>query len=88
MELSALGWGWGLREGFMKKIAVLLDFVQMRGGGSCPNFLSTFHKLYIESILGWRGRGRPLPKFFGTLAIKKVVKVVQIRGRGGGVEVI
>ena len=25
-----------VREGFMKKIAVLLDFVQMRGGGPCP----------------------------------------------------
>ena len=28
-----------------------------------------------------------MPKFFGTLAFKKVVQVVQIRGRGG-VEVI
>ena len=32
------------RDGLPKKIAVLLDFVQMRGGGPCPNFLSTFHK--------------------------------------------
>ena len=31
-----------------KKVAVLLDFVSMRGGGPCPNFLSTFHKLYIR----------------------------------------
>ena len=29
-----------------KKVAVILDFVQMRGGGvPCPNFVSTFHKL-------------------------------------------
>ena len=32
-----------------KKVAVLLDFVQMRGGG-LPKFLSVFHKLYIGSI--------------------------------------
>ena len=35
-----------------KKTAVLLGFVQMRGGGPCPNFLSTFHKLFIGSIWG------------------------------------
>ena len=27
-----------------KKVTVLLDFVQMRGGGPCRNFLSTFRK--------------------------------------------
>ena len=27
-----------------KKIALLLDFVQIRGGGPCPNFLAPFHK--------------------------------------------
>ena len=36
-----------LGEGLPKKVAVPLDFVQLRGGGPCPNFLSTFHKLYI-----------------------------------------
>ena len=61
-----------LRDGLPKKIAVLLDFVQ---------FSQT---IYIGTTWGWGGRGRPLPKFFGTLAFKKVVKVVQIRGRGGG----
>ena len=32
-----------------KKVAVLLDFVQMRDGGGvpCPIFLSTFHKVCI-----------------------------------------
>ena len=41
---------WGKKLGtFSRKNAVLLDFVQMRGGGGpCPNFLSTFHKLYIR----------------------------------------
>ena len=32
---------------YEKKVAVLLDFVQMRGGGPCPNLLSTFHKCII-----------------------------------------
>ena len=36
-----------LRKGFPKKSAVLLDSVQMRGERALPNFLSTFHKLYI-----------------------------------------
>ena len=49
-----------------KKVAVLLDFVQMRGGGPCPNFLFTFHKLYIGSILGWGG-GRPI--FFWHIGV-------------------
>ena len=67
-----------------KKVAVLLDFVQMRGGRALPNFFVHFSQtVYIGSIWGWGGRGRPLPKFFGTLASKKVVQVVQIRGRGG-----
>ena len=64
----------GLRDGLPKKIAVLLDFVLMRGGGPCPNFLSTFHKLYILGQFGeWDGEGRgdPCPKFFGTLVFKK-----------------
>ena len=32
-----------LREGYTKKVAVLLDFVQMRGG-ALPKFLNPFHK--------------------------------------------
>ena len=58
-----------------KKVAVLLDFVQMRGGGrAVPKFLVHFSQtIYIGSIWGWGGRGRALPKFIGTLALKKVV---------------
>ena len=42
-----------LREGLPKKVAVLLDFVQIRGGGRpCPIFLSTFHKLFILGQFG------------------------------------
>ena len=67
-----------------KKVAVLFDIVRMRGGGPCPNFLSTFHKLYILGQFGdGEGGVDPCPIFFGTLALKKVVQVVQIRGRGG-----
>ena len=76
-----------LREGFPKKVAVLLDFVQLRGGGPCPNFLSTFHKLYILGQFGdGEGGGDPCPNFLAHWRSKKVVQVVQIRGRG--VEVI
>ena len=58
-----------LGEGLLKKVAVPLDFVQLRGGGPCPNFLSTFHKVYILGQFG--DLGRPLPEFVGTLALKK-----------------
>ena len=55
-----------LRDGFTKKVAVLLDFVQMGGRGACLNFLSNFHKLYIESIWGW-GRGVRYPTWFNSM---------------------
>ena len=56
------------------------SFLGLRGPLVVP-----FHKLYIGSIWGWGGGGgRPLPKFFGTLAFKKVVHVAQIGGWGGG----
>ena len=63
---------------FPQKIAVLLDFVQMRRGGRArPKFfVHSSQTVYIGSILGWGGRGRPLPKFFATLALKKLVQVV------------
>ena len=68
-----------------KKVAVLLDFVPMRGErGPCPNFLSTFQKLYILSQFGdGEGGGDPGPNFLAHWRSKKVVQVVQIRGRGG-----
>ena len=79
-----------LREGFPKKVAVLLDLVQMRrGGGPCQKFLSTFHKLYILDQFGHgEGGGDPCPIFLAHWRSKKVVQVVHIRGSGGGVEVI
>ena len=37
-----------LREGFTKKVAVLLDFVQMRGGGGPAQF---FSHLFLNALL-------------------------------------
>ena len=73
-----------------KKVAVLLYFVQIRGGSALPKFFVHFSQtVYIGSIWGWGGRGRPLAKFFlAYWRSKKVVQVVHIRGRGRGVEVI
>ena len=45
-----------------KKVAVLLDFVQMRGGGLPKFFVHFSQTVYIGSIWGWGGRGRPLDK--------------------------
>ena len=51
----------------------------------CPNFLSTFHKLYILGQFGdGEGGGDPCPNFLAHWRSKKVVQVVQIRGRGWG----
>ena len=73
-----------MRDGLPKKVAVLLDLVQMRGGGGpYPNFLSTFHKLYILGQFGdGEGGGDPCPNFLAHWGSKKVVQVVQIRGGG------
>ena len=88
LKSKCLGWDgtYPLGTDSPKKIAVLLDAVQMRGGRALPKFFVHFSQtVYIGSIWGWGGGERPLPKFFGTLALKKVVQVVQIRGgRGGG----
>ena len=77
---------WGkceaLRKVSRKKVAVLLDFVQMRGVGEGPAqiFVHFSQTVYIGSIWGWSGRGRPLPKFLGTLMFKKS----GTRGNGKG----
>ena len=78
-----------LGEGLLKKVAVLLDFVQLRGGRALPKFFVHFSQtVYIGSIWGWGGRGRPLPKFFGTLAFKKSGICCQDLVERRGVEVI
>ena len=67
-----------------KKVAVLLDYVQMRGGRALPKFFVHFSQtVYIGSIWGWGGRGRPLPKFFGTLTFKKSGTSCPNYGEGG-----
>ena len=61
-----------LGEGLPKKVAVLLDFVELRGGGGpCPNFCPLFTNCIYWVNLGMGGRGRPLQKIFGTLAFNK-----------------
>ena len=73
-----------LREGLPKKVAVSFGFCPKGGGGGCPNFLSTFHKLYILGQFGaGEGGGDPCPIFLAHGRSKKVVQVVQIRGGGG-----
>ena len=58
-----------LRDGFTKKVAVLLDFVHMRGGRSLPKFFVHFSQtvFWVNLRMGRRG-GRPLPNSFGTSA--------------------
>ena len=63
-----------------KKVALLLDFVQMRGGRALPKYFVHFSQtVYIGSIWGWGERGRSLPNLFGPLAFQKVAQVVQIK---------
>ena len=71
-----------------KKVAVLLDFVQMRGGRALPKFLVQFSqtdKLYIGSIWGWGGGGGdPCPIFFCHIGVqKKWYKLSKLGGVGG-----
>ena len=56
------------------------------GGGALPKFfVHFFHKLYILGQFGdGEGGGDPCPNFLAHWRSKKVVQVVQIRGRGGG----
>ena len=64
-----------LRDGLPKKSSCSFGFCPNEGGrgGPCPNFSSAFHKLYIMGQFGdGEGGGRsPLPKIFGTLALRK-----------------
>ena len=72
-----------LREGLPKKVAFLLDFVQIRGVGPCPNFLSTLSTFLYWVNLGMGREEETSAQFFlAHWHSKKVVKVVQIRGRG------
>ena len=57
--------------------------------GPAQIFVHFSQTVFIGSIWGWGGRGRPLPNILAHWRSKKVVQVVQIRGRGGeGVKVI
>ena len=55
-----------VREGFTKKVAVLLDFVQMRGGGEGPAqiFRPLFTNcIYLGQFGDGEGGGHPCPNF-------------------------
>ena len=76
-----------LREGFPKKVAVLLDFVQMRGGEGLAQF---FCPLFTNCILGQfgdeDGEGETPAQFFWYIGIKKKwYKLSKLGGVGGGV---
>ena len=58
-----------------KKVAVLLDFVQMRGGGSCPNFCPLFTNCIYWVNLGMGREGADL-EFVATVATGGRVKVL------------
>ena len=73
-----------LREDIPKKSCCSFGFCPNEGGeGPAQIFVHFSQTVYIGSIWGWGGRGRPLPKLFGMLAFKKSGTSCQIWGRGG-----
>ena len=52
-----------LRDGFTKKVAVLLDFVQMGGRGACPNFCPIFTNCILNQYGDGEGGRDPCPNF-------------------------
>ena len=71
----------------LKKVAVLLDFVQMRGGGPCPNFLAHFHNCILGQFGDGEIGGYPCPNFLAHCRLKKWNMLPKL-GAGGVVEVI
>ena len=63
-----------VRDGLPKKIAVLLDFVQMRGGRALPKFFVHFSQtVYILGQFGdGEGGGDPCPNFLAHWRSRKV----------------
>ena len=78
---------------FHEKVAVLLDFVQKRRRGGREGPAQIFSPLFTNCMFGrfWEGEeggGGPLPNFFGTWALKKVIQVVQMGGSQGNLDKI
>ena len=73
-----------------KKVSVLLDFVQMRGGGYGP--AQIFCPLFTNCIywvnLGMGREGETPAQFFCHIGVKKKRYKLSKLGRGGGVKVI
>ena len=68
-----------IRDGLPKKSSCSFGFCPNEGGGRalpaqifCPLFINCIYWVNLGmGPIRWGGRGRPLPKFFGTLAFKK-----------------
>ena len=60
-----------LREGLPKKIAVLLDVVQMRGGGPAQIFCPLFTNCIYWVNLGMGREGETPAQIFGHIGVKK-----------------
>ena len=73
-----------------RKVAVLLDFVQMRGGGRAlpKSFVRFSHTVYIGSIWGWEfeREGETPAQIFWHIAVKKKWHKLSKLGGGGTVD--
>ena len=73
-----------LRDGLPKKVAVLLDFVQMRGGRALPKFFVQFSRIYWVN-LGMGREGETPAQIFWHIGVKKKwYKLSKLGGGGGG----
>ena len=75
-----------VREGFTKKVAVLLDLVQLRGGEGpaqicCPLFTNCIY--WVNLGMGREG-GTPTHFFWHIGVQKKWYKLSKLGGEGGG----
>ena len=62
---------WWLRDGLPKKVAVLLDFVQMRGGGSLPKNFAHFTNCLYWVNLGMGREGETPAQIFWHIGVQK-----------------
>ena len=60
----------GVKRRFPEKSSCSFGFCPDEGGGPCPNFLSTFHKLYILGQFG-DGEGETPAQIFWHIGVKK-----------------
>ena len=70
------------RDGLPKKVAVLLDFVQMRGGGPAQIFCPLFTNCIYWVNLGMGREGETPAQIFWHIGVKK--KWYKLSKLGGG----